>query len=200
MDTLRGPLLILLAFGLYAVVHSLLASFTAKDLAETFFGKSGRRYYRLFFNIFGTLTLLPILILPVYLPDTPLYTIPAPWLYLTLALQAIALLLLLYSVIQTGALDFLGFSQALALPTQDTLNTAGLYRHVRHPLYTFSMLFLWLTPVMTANLAALYLAISLYFYLGAYFEERKLIRIFGQEYQDYRARTPMLLPRLWPRR
>lgn len=200
MDTLRGPLLILLAFGLYSVVHSLLASFAAKDLAETFFGKSGRRYYRLFFNIFGTLTLLPVLALPVLLPDKPLYTIRVPWLYITFVVQALAVLLLLYSVFQTGALDFLGFSQALALPTQDTLNTSGLYRYVRHPLYTFSMLFLWLTPVMTANLAALYLAISLYFTIGALFEERKLLRIFGAEYQSYQESTPMLLPRLWPRR
>ncbi|TAK14653.1 MAG: isoprenylcysteine carboxylmethyltransferase family protein [Anaerolineae bacterium] len=194
---LTSPLSIFLAFGVYAVIHSLLASFAAKDLGETFFGKAGRKYYRLFFNIVGTLTLLPVLALPVLLPDTPLYTIPAPWSYLTAAVQLAAALLLLYSVIQTGALDFLGLSQAAGIKTNDTLNTSGLYRFMRHPLYTFSMLFLWLTPVMTANLAALYLAISVYFYVGALFEERKLVRIFGQQYIDYRAHTPMLLPRLW---
>lgn len=200
LASLRSPAIILLAFGLYAVVHSLLASFAAKDLAETFFGKAGRRYYRLFFNIFGTLSLLPALALVVFLPDAPLYTIPAPWLALTLGIQALAVILLLYSVIQTGALDFLGFSQALALPRQDSLHTSGLYRYMRHPLYTFSMLFLWLTPVMTVNLAALYLSISIYFTIGALFEERKLIRVFGSEYLEYKARTPMLIPRLWPRR
>ncbi|MBI3158087.1 MAG: isoprenylcysteine carboxylmethyltransferase family protein [Chloroflexi bacterium] len=194
---LLSPIYILLAFGLYAVVHSLLASFTAKDLAETFFGKPGRRYYRLFFNIFGTLTLLPALALPAILPDIRLYVIPAPWVLFTGSIQILAALLLLYSVAQTGALDFLGFSQALGLKTNDRLNTSGLYRLIRHPLYTFSMLFLWLTPVMTLNLAALTFAISLYFYVGALFEERKLHRVFGQEYADYAARTGMFLPRLW---
>jgi len=32
--------------------------------------------------------------------------------------------------------------------------------------------------------------------VGAYFEERKLLREFGSEYADYRAVTPMIIPRL----
>ena len=67
---------------------------------------------------------------------------------------------------------------------------------VRHPLYTFSLLFLWLTPVMTRNLALLYGALTVYILIGAVFEERKLLRIFGQEYADYRGKTPFIIPYL----
>jgi len=39
-----------------------------------------------------------------------------------------------------------------------------------------------------------YLAFTLYILVGVYFEERKLLREFGQEYAEYRSITPMLIP------
>jgi protein-S-isoprenylcysteine O-methyltransferase Ste14 len=70
----------------------------------------------------------------------------------------------------------------------------GLYRWVRHPLYTTGLLFIWLAPVMTINLLALIFSLSLYLVVGAHVEERKLILEFGQTYRDYQERTPMLIP------
>jgi protein-S-isoprenylcysteine O-methyltransferase Ste14 len=46
----------------------------------------------------------------------------------------------------------------------------------------------------TWNLLAFNLAAALYFVIGAVFEERKLVREFGQAYVEYRQRTPMLVP------
>jgi protein-S-isoprenylcysteine O-methyltransferase Ste14 len=111
-----------------------------------------------------------------------------------MALQILSLLALSYSLIQTGIFSFIGLTQALGLEEEDKLNTRGLYRIVRHPLYTFSILVLWLTPTMTRNLAALYFAFSAYFVVGALVEERRLIKTFGQEYLDYKAKTPFLIP------
>lgn len=190
----RSPWIILAAMAVYGLVHSVMASLPFKDLVYTLFGKAGERYYRLFYNLFSGITLVPILALAYALPDEEYYTIPEPWSYLTIALQVGALLLLSYSVVQTGAFEFAGLSQALGMRTKEALNTGGLYKFVRHPLYTFSMLFLWLSPTMTRNLAILYLSISLYFVAGAWFEERKLERMFGEEYRRYKARTPMLIP------
>ena len=70
----------------------------------------------------------------------------------------------------------------------------GLYRWVRHPLYTAGLVFIWLTPVMTVNLLAMNLGLTIYIVLGAMFEERKLLHEFGQAYADYQRRTPMLIP------
>ena len=77
---------------------------------------------------------------------------------------------------------------------EDKLNTGGLYRYMRHPLYTFSLLVLWLTPTMTRNFALLYAALTVYIIIGAIFEERKLLQTFGAAYQEYRAKTPFLIP------
>jgi len=74
--------------------------------------------------------------------------------------------------------------------------TNGLYRYVRHPLYTAGLVIIWLIPLMTYNLLALILGLTIYIFVGAYFEERKLLLEFGDVYAEYRQRTPMLVPRI----
>ena len=191
-----SPWLILLAFTIYSVVHSLLASQTAKDFASSFFGRSADRGYRLFFNIFGTLTLLPIMALPAILPDNPLYAIRSPWSYLAFTIQGIAVVLLIIALLQTDAMDFIGLQQLFSNPDKNTpkLVISGFYKWVRHPLYTAGLLFIWFTPTMTWNLMALYVSFTLYIVIGSVFEERKLVKEFGEEYVVYQARTPMLIP------
>ena len=51
-----------------------------------------------------------------------------------------------------------------------------------------------LLPVMTINLLALNLGLTLYIVVGAVFEERKLVREFGDVYVEYQRRVPMLVP------
>ena len=194
---MSSPLLIILAVLLYGLVHSLLATPGAKVLARRWFGPAVNRWYRLGYNLFGVISLLPVLALPALLPDQTLYTIPTPWSYLALAAQAAAVVMLAVGVMQTGAWKFLGLQQAFAPEDQSPprLVRTGLYRWVRHPLYTAGLLFIWLIPVMTANLLALNIGLTIYLIIGALFEERKLVREFGEVYIQYRKVTPMLIPR-----
>ncbi len=192
-----SPLWIALSLFLWGLIHSLLASHRVKNGLTSWLGPTRMRGYRLFYNAFSLLTFLPILYLTATLPDVPLYAVPAPFSYLMLLGQGIALLLLLIGLLQTDLLSFLGLRQILEGETPSRLVTDGLYRFVRHPLYTAGLLLLWLTPHMTCNLLTLYLAATLYLLIGAYFEERKLLREFGQAYAEYQARTPMLIPKWW---
>lgn len=188
---------ILLAVFIYGLVHSILASLGAKARARQWLGPAADRWYRLGYNIFGAITLLPVLALPAILPDQPLYTIPAPAVYLALAGQVAAVVMLAVSVMQTGAWSFLGLKQAF-FPGNESphrLVQTGLYRWMRHPIYTAGLLFIWLMPVMTVNLLALNVGLTIYLIIGALFEERKLVREFGEEYLQYRKVTPMLIPR-----
>lgn len=197
MATWQSALSILLAFGLYSVIHSLLAAIKAKDLAAAMFGEEAiEKYYRLFFNIIGVVSLLPIMAMVALLPDQTLYNVPFPWLLLMVAVQLVGALVLAASLLQTGPFAFLGLTQPFVgkLNREAKLTTSGTYRFVRHPLYTGSLLFLWFSPIMTLNVFAFNLAITLYFIIGARYEERKLRRYFGQEYEDYAASTPMLIP------
>lgn len=193
--------LILLATFLYGAVHSILASFTAKRLAEGLFGESIERVYRLAYNLFAALTLLPLLALSAWLPDHHLYQISSTWLPLTLALQALAILGLLVGVFHTGAGPFLGLSQLFkknSSATPPSLMINGLYHWIRHPIYTFGLVFIWLIPRMTTNLLALNLGFTTYLLAGALLEERKLVTEFGDAYEQYRRQTPMLIP--WKKR
>jgi protein-S-isoprenylcysteine O-methyltransferase Ste14 len=67
---------------------------------------------------------------------------------------------------------------------------------VRHPLYTAGLVLIWLLPILTWNLLALNLGLTAYIFIGAYFEERKLLLEFGDSYAEYREHTPMLIPGL----
>lgn len=194
-----SPLIIFSAMLIYGLLHSVLAAARAKALARRWFGPQADRWYRLFFNVVGFFTLLPVLALPSLLPDAVLYRVPPPWLYLALGGQAAAVLMLLHSLRQTDTLAFLGLRQLLASPEahgQEKLIVSGLYRWVRHPLYSASLLFIWLTPVMTLNWLALFIGATIYFVVGAMYEERKLVNAYGKEYEAYRRRTPMLIPGL----
>jgi protein-S-isoprenylcysteine O-methyltransferase Ste14 len=194
----------ILAVALYGALHSWLASLSAKRLARRLFGPSADRVYRLAYNVVGAITLLPLLAFTAWQPGRPLYSVPFPFTWLFLAGQAAALAVIGLGLLQTGPSRFLGVRQLLEPagdPTENPppLTTGGLYRYVRHPLYTAGFVFLWMTPVMTSTLFALYLGLSLYLYIGSLFEERRLLLEFGAAYQAYQQKAPRLFPR-WPRR
>ena len=184
----------------YGALHSLLASLRAKTQALQRLGNSAQRAYRLVYNLIAVITLLPVLALPLLLPDRPLYAIANPWLLFTGLIQGLAALTMLAGLLHTDVWHFLGLRQLTNNGNEQPprLVISGLYRYVRHPLYTAGLVFLWLAPVMTTNILALILGLSLYIYIGARFEERRLIHEFGQAYLDYQRRTPMLLPNLFP--
>lgn len=195
---------LILAVIVWGALHSWLASLQAKDLTRRWLGERFMCFYRLAYNLVAGLSFLPVVGLAVWLPDRPLYLVPLPWAGLMVAGQLLAVAALIGGFLQSDPAEFLGLRQiAGGCQRNDPmaarggeLIVSGLYRHVRHPLYTAGLTFIWLMPVMTVNLLALNLALTLYIVIGAIFEERKLLREFGEQYRRYQAVTPMLIPRL----
>jgi len=185
---------ILLALALWGFVHSLTASLILKEKAAQIFGADFVRLYRLLYNGFALITFLPVMGLVATLPSENLYAVPKPWGYVMGAGQGVAAFMLLVAVLQTDALHFTGLKQLFVEEPKGSLVTSGLYKIVRHPIYTFSLLFLWLAPNMSDNSLVFYVGITLYFIVGAYFEERKLLREFGEDYAAYKKSTAMLIP------
>lgn len=183
---------------MYGLLHSWLASLPVKSWVQRRLGPGVYAWYRLFFNLIGVLTFLPLLALVRLLPDQPLYQIPFPWSILAVLVQLSGAAVVVAGVLQTGLLAFLGLDMLTGRDPAGPprLVTGGLYRLIRHPLYAGGLLFLWASPVMTTNLLAFDLGGSLYLIIGALFEERKLLGEFGAEYAEYRRRTPMLVPGL----
>lgn len=199
---MTGPALALLAVALYAALHSWLASLGAKPQARRLLGPASDRVYRLGFNFVAVLTLIPVLAIPALEPGRPLYAVPWPWAGILVACQVVAAIFVLIGVSQTDPWHFLGVRQLAEGESGHSakLVTTGLYRYVRHPLYTAGAAFLWLTPILTTTLLALVAAFTAYLYLGSLHEERRLRAEFGEAYADYQRRVPRMIPRLRPRR
>jgi protein-S-isoprenylcysteine O-methyltransferase Ste14 len=78
--------------------------------------------------------------------------------------------------------------------TAREFTTPGPYRFVRHPLYVGWFFAFWMTPTMTLAHLMFAIATSTYILLAIQFEEHDLKREFGETYEDYRRRVPMLVP------
>lgn len=196
---------LILSVLLWGFLHSLLASYKAKEFALRWFGVYRARFYRLAYNLFAGISFLPILVVAAITPDRRLYTVPLPWSGLMGFSEFLAVVALVVGFQQTEPGEFIGLRQLKDgakndLPAgskeirQRQLVISGLYRHVRHPLYTAGLAFIWLLPFMTVNVFVINICLTIYVVIGAFFEERKLRREFGQEYVDYAAITPMLIP------
>jgi methanethiol S-methyltransferase len=181
---------------IWGVIHSIMASLGFKDTLRRMFGNGFMRAYRLSYNVFSVISFAPILYMMVALPNKDLYQVPAPMSTLMLAGQGISVILLFVAVLQTDTLSFVGLRQLFEEEKPGKLVIEGFYRIMRHPLYTFGLLILWLSPSVTVNSFIVYFALTVYIIVGAYFEERKLLREFGQAYADYRSVTPMIIPGL----
>jgi protein-S-isoprenylcysteine O-methyltransferase Ste14 len=79
-----------------------------------------------------------------------------------------------------------------------TLITDGMYRHIRHPIYAFSMLLMLCTMVIVPTLPMLaFGAIQIGLWLlKARNEERHLLASHGEVYARYLASTGRFVPRL----
>ena len=182
---------IILSVILWGLFHSLLASLKAKELVLRWFGESLARYYRLAYNLFAVVSFMPILLIAAVSPDRRL-------LQRSLAFRRQAFR-------QTDVWEFIGLRQILSRASNGKsggseggqrghLVTSGVYRYIRHPLYSAGLVFIWLLSLMTVNILAINLSLTVYIVVGAYFEERKLRREYGQDYGDYADITPMFVP------
>ena len=108
--------------------------------------------------------------------------------------------LVLYSTFLINHFDLFGLRQVWLYLLGSRRRTcgfdAGTYRMVRHPLYVGWLFAFWMTPVMTLAHLLFSIATTAYILLAIQFEERDLVREFGETYEEYRRSVPMFLPSL----
>jgi protein-S-isoprenylcysteine O-methyltransferase Ste14 len=92
------------------------------------------------------------------------------------------------------------WSDSLEMREQHKLVTDGLYRHVRHPMY--SAFFLWalaqalLLPNWFAGPAGI-IGFGTLFLFRVRREEQMMLENFGEEYRAYMSRTARLIPGIY---
>jgi protein-S-isoprenylcysteine O-methyltransferase Ste14 len=80
------------------------------------------------------------------------------------------------------------------------LVTQGIYKWVRHPLYSVAALFFLSFALIAANgfIAAAIIVVFFFLLLRLPQEEERLIEHFGDDYREYMVQTGRFLPRMKP--
>ncbi|NTV79371.1 MAG: isoprenylcysteine carboxylmethyltransferase family protein [Clostridiales bacterium] len=141
------------------------------------------------------LLLFCILIYAGYPSWLSLLALPIPaWLRLTcLGLAVITLPLLNWAHLALGR----HYSPDLVIIEEHVLITEGPYKFIRHPMYTFLLIFMLSISIFTANAIIFvpHLLSGILLLLRLDNEEEMLIQEFGDEYRRYMLKTG----RLWPK-
>lgn len=80
-------------------------------------------------------------------------------------------------------------------PADTSFKIIYLYKIVRHPIMLGFLIAFWATPVMTVGHLVFTLTTTIYIFIAVKFlEEKDLKDFYGEEYQSYQKKVPMLLP------
>ncbi len=177
----------------YCFIHSFLAADGVKEAARSRF-REKYKYYRIGYNGLSTLLLVPAVIMEQKLSSPIYFEYHGALLILRVLLLGSGILLFMAGAKSYNMSEFLGLSQLSGSETEGSFQNEGILSVVRHPWYLGGILILWsrnLTPgTLTTNII-----LTIYLIVGAFLEEKKLIRKFGKRYLDYRHAVPMLIPR-----
>jgi methanethiol S-methyltransferase len=192
---LQKHLLLAFLWVSYCVIHSLLASsqlkyFLQKRVRYNF------KYYRFIYSIFALTGLTALILYQLGIKSIPLF-------------QKIPFVQIGGSVISLAGLFIMGlcivnyFSQVSGVRSltgdENELKPIqkNIHKHVRHPLYMGTFLFIWgLLPVFPVlSLLITNFIITVYTLIGIQFEEKKLVSEFGDSYKVYQKTVPKIIPR-----
>lgn len=204
MNIFYDVLLIVFYFTLFAVIHSFLAGLPIKKFIRKKFGNK-IAFYRFFYNIFSILTFLLLLYFSPK-PHQLVYELSYPFDLIVVGLQIPAIFGFLWTIRYVDVMDFIGIRQIILylqgkysyeLDEKSNLITAGPFKFVRHPIYFFTILILVLRPYMTVFYFTITICFFLYFYIGSIFEEKKLEKIYAEEYSNYKNSVSRIFPMKW---
>ena len=143
-----------------------------------------------------------ILLMALWRPiDTVVWSVSAPiaanliWAIFALGWATVLLSTFLINHFELFGLQQAWFNMRGREASPPKFHQPLLYKWVRHPLYLGFFLAFWATPQMTAGHLLLAVGVSVYMLIAIRYEERDLVGLFGKDYEDYRGRVGMLIPR-----
>ncbi|MGN6530621.1 MAG: methyltransferase family protein [Ginsengibacter sp.] len=188
--------MLILLWIIYYTLHSILAAASVKYFFERRM-KKYFRYYRLAYTIFAFVGLVGLLYFQ-YSFESPLLIKSAGIKYIAIVFLVFPGIVIMFISIKKYFMLLSGVRSIFTPVPASELKVDGIHRFVRHPLYSGTILFVWglffVFPFLNNLIAATLL--TLYVLIGISFEEKKLVKEFGEKYEAYILNVPMLIPRL----
>jgi protein-S-isoprenylcysteine O-methyltransferase Ste14 len=122
----------------------------------------------------------------------------APW-YLMTDIYIIGWLMAFISTFMIDHFELFGLHQGYRVlkntpaPKQE-FQIRFFYKYIRHPIQATTIIGLWATPLMSYGHLLFGIGMTIYVLIGLRFEEKDLIRTFGETYKEYMEKTPFLIP------
>jgi hypothetical protein len=211
MGPVGDHLLFAALWASFGLVHSALAGARAKAALAPLLGD----YYRAAYNVIAAAHVgLIFWVEWRFFPNRTVFDFPVWLTWLLYVAQAGGWFVVALGVFQYDLGRFAGLTQVRAairrrelarsradvggqppapVGPDESMRTGGPHRYVRHPLYAGLFIVLW-TRVFDEFALASAVWGSLYLLIGAHYEERKLLRYYGEAYERYRAAVPAYFP------
>jgi len=181
----------------FSALHSVLAAVAVKLKMQAFL-KHNYKFYRISYSFIAVFTLVIVLWYHFSISSALLWS--ASILERMGAVGGISfggLLMLLFT--RRFFFDLSGADIFRKKKLQQQLIRTDFYKYVRHPLYAATLLLVWsiffLQPLLSNLISCV--CITIYTIIGIHFEEKKLVKEFGDSYVVYQSQTPMLIPKLF---
>lgn len=193
---IQSHIILVLLWVCFSLMHSVFADQHFKQKMELLL-KNKYKFYRSIYSLFAVISLSLVLLFHFSLQSILLWKV-------SIIEKIISVIIII-----SGASVMLVFTRKFFFDlsgadafqkkqiSRDLIKT-DLYKYVRHPLYSATLVFIWgifLWKPLLSNLITS-ICITAYTIIGIYFEEKKLINEFGESYLSYRSKTPMLIPGL----
>ena len=189
--------LFLLLFGwlLYFYLHSLLAATSVKQFLIPYLSISSGRVYRIGYNIIALTGIVGLLYLQFITPSALLFIPVSISFYMALLFIVAGFVIMLFAIKNYDWKSFIGITSEQSY----SLVIAGMNKYVRHPLYSGTMLFVtgyFLWQPYIKNLLLLVM-MMIYLVIGIWYEEKKLVKVYGEAYKKYQRTVKKMIPFLW---
>lgn len=180
---------------LYYFIHSFLAANGPRAYIKNITGWSDRGY-RVFYSVLATAGLLVMIVFLALVSSGALFPVTSIVQYISLSIAVIGVVVIRRAFQCYNLREFLGLSGG---KMEVRLQKAGILKHIRHPLYSGTILILVAMFLYSPTVATLITVLISFVYLAIAIplEEKKLIQKFGDSYAQYKKKVPALVPRFW---
>ncbi len=186
-------------WSLWCLLHSLLITPSVTNLLKEKLKKS-YTYFRIFYNIFATLTFVGVSYYAKTIHDSVLFSPNGYQQIIQLILFVISILLFVMGTKNYDMMQFLGLMQikqennGQGIGVSGEFKQSGILRYTRHPWYLASFLILWSGYIdLTYTRFIMNAVFTLYLFVGTILEEKKMVDQFGESYRTYQKKVPMFI-------